>query len=60
MKNCRDFSVFLRAVVDELRLTEKKERKKKKKVNKMDIFAVGLLDRTKGQANFEGSFAMHE
>ena len=61
MKNFRDFLVFLCVVVDELRLTEKKERKKeKRKKNKMDTFAAGFLHRTKRQANFEGSFALHK
>ena len=38
----------------------KEERKKKKKKNKMNISAVGFLDRTKLQANFEASFALHK
>ena len=53
------FLEFLWIVVDELRLTEKKERKKKKK-NKMNIFVAGFLDRTERQVNFEGSFALHK
>ena len=47
-----EFSIFLLAFVNELRLTEKKERKKerkkkkkkKKKKNKMEIFVAGLLN----------------
>ena len=49
----------MRVVVNELRLTEKKERKK----DKMDIknfFAAGLLDYAKVSASFEGSFVIHE
>ena len=38
MENCGD---FLQAFVNELWLTEKKERRKK---NKMDIFVAELLD----------------
>ena len=39
---------------------EERKKKKKKKKNKMDNFVVELFDRTKGQANFEGSFAVHK
>ena len=57
MKNFSDFFVFLRIVVDDLRLTKERKKERKKK-NKMNIFAAGFLDRTKRQANFEGSFAL--
>ena len=40
-------------------MADEKERKKKKKKNKMGIFVTGLLDRIKGQGNFDGSFAIH-
>ena len=39
---------------------KKKKKKKKKKKNKMHIFGTGLFDRTKGEASFEGSFAIHQ
>ena len=61
MKNFSDFFVFLRIVLDELRLTKKKERRRRrrKKKNKMTIFAAGFLGRKKGQENFEGNFALY-
>ena len=54
MKNYENFLVSLRVVSNELWLTEK-ERKKK---NKMDIFATGLLDYAKRWKNFEVSFTI--
>ena len=59
MKNYGNFFVSLRAVISELRLTEKERRKKKKKKkDKMDIFATGLLDYTKRWKNVEGRFTI--
>ena len=50
MRNCGDFSIFLRGFVNELWLTKKKKKKKKerKKKDKMEIFVAEFLDCTKG------------
>ena len=50
MRNCGDFSIFLRAFVNELWLAKKKKERKKerKKKDKMEIFVAEFLDFTKG------------
>ena len=54
MTNFGNFSIFLRSVLDELRLTKKKKKKKKeeeeeeRRRTKMEIFEARLLDGTKG------------
>ena len=63
MTSFGNFSVFLCAVGDELRLTKEKEEEeeeRRKKKNKMHIFEAWLLDGTKGYADFEGSFAIRK
>ena len=56
MKNCSDVSILFQAFINELWLTKMKERKE----NKMKIFVAEFLNCTKGQENFEGSFAIHK
>ena len=62
MKNYGNFFVSLRVVISELRLTEKERKKKEerriKKKDKMDIFVTGLLDYTKRWMNVEGRFTI--
>ena len=55
MKNYEIFFVPLRVFNNELWLTEKKEERRK---NKMDIFVTGLLDYAKRWKNFEVSFTI--
>ena len=53
MKKC---AVFLQVFTNKLQLMEKEEEEK----NKVDIFAMWLLDCTKYWKSFEVSFAMHK